>query len=80
MSLAMGCNLPDVFLLKSLLNEKVPNVVFLYQDIFVFDKLNSILLVEFECIERAKLLFSCFSWNGLHKINCEDINCFKHQC
>ena len=30
---------------------KVPNVVFLYQDIFVFDKLNSILLVEFECIE-----------------------------
>lgn len=59
---------------------KVPNVVLLCQDIFVFDKLNSILLVEFEFIERAKLLFSCFSWNGLHKINCEDINCFKHQC
>ena len=57
---------------------KVPNVVFPYQDIFVFDKLNSILLVEFECIELGQLFFSCFSWNGLHKINCEHINCFKH--
>ena len=43
----------------------------------MFDKLSTILLVESECIELGQLLFSCFSWNGLHKINCEDINFFQ---
>ena len=45
---------------------------------FPVSKYFRVFLVEFECIELGQLLFSCFSWNGLHKINCEYINCFKH--